>query len=488
MEYVHSSKVRPPLPEGPFLVVGLARSGVAAARALAARGESVFGIDSGSPPELEELVRAGVGYETGTEGLDHLEGAVTVVKSPGVPSGAEVILEARRRGLSVVGELELGWRLVDAPMIAITGTNGKTTTTEMTAHLYRAAGRPVAAAGNVGAPLCDLALSDRPPGFTVVCECSSFQLEDTERFSPECAVFLNLSPDHLDRHGDLENYEAAKLNIFRNQAQGDVAVLNDGDHRLRGIDPPGAAAVVRFFAAPGGPGTGGVSPAGSGTGEVAPGGPGAGESGTGGAGPVQLTLEEGEILLEGEPLVATGELRVIGPHNVANAMAAAAAAISMGLSRQVVAEGLKSFGGLAHRLEPVAEVAGVDYMNDSKATNVEAAITALRSFEGGVRLILGGSTKEEPFSGLIPEIADRCRAVYLIGETAAELAEVLAPVEGLELVMAGDLETAVHRAAAAAAPGETVLLSPACASFDQFSDYEARGNRFRELVGGLGGE
>ena len=453
MEYVHSSKVRPPLPRGPYLVVGLARSGVSAALALAARGESVFGVDSGSPGDLETLVRAGVGFETGTEGTAHLEGAATVVKSPGVPSGAEVILEARRRELFVVGELELGWRLVDAPMIAITGTNGKTTTTELAAHLYREAGRPVAAAGNVGAPLCDLAVGDRPGGMTVICECSSFQLEDTELFSPECAVFLNLSPDHLDRHGDLEHYGAAKLNIFRNQGEGDVAVLNAGDPSLKEIDPPGEAAVVRFL-------------------------PAAGQA----AEPLQLTLEDGEIRLDGTPLVAVSDLRIIGSHNIANAMAAAAAAISMGLPRQAVAEGLKSFGGLAHRLEFVAEVEGVSFVNDSKATNVEATISALESFDGGIHLILGGSFKGEPFDGLVPAVAGRCRAVYLIGETADQLAGSLAPAEGLDLRRSGDLETAVSEAAAAAGPGETVLLSPACASFDQFSDYEARGDRFRELV------
>jgi UDP-N-acetylmuramoylalanine--D-glutamate ligase len=454
VEYVHSSKHRPPPPRGPYLVVGLARSGVAAALALAARGESVFGVDSGSPGGLDDLARAGVGFETETQGLDRLDGAATVIKSPGVPSGAEVILEARRRGLTVVGELELGWRLVDAPMIAITGTNGKTTTTELAAHLYRQAGKPVAAAGNVGSPLCDLALGDHPGGLTVICECSSFQLEDSEQFSPECAVFLNLSPDHLDRHGDLDRYEAAKLNIFRNQVAGDVAVLNAADPRLRELEPPGDAAVVRFLPAPG---------------RARP------ES-------VELTLEDGKIRLDGSPVVAVSDLRIIGPHNIANAMAAAAAAISMGLSRRAVAEGLKSFAGLPHRLEPVAEVGGVAFVNDSKATNVEATSTALGSFEVGVHLILGGSLKGEPFDGLVPAVGRHCRAVYLIGETEDELSRALSPVDGVDLHRSGDLETAFAEAAAAAEPGETVLLSPACASFDQFSDYEARGNRFRELV------
>jgi UDP-N-acetylmuramoylalanine--D-glutamate ligase len=460
VEYVHSSKVRPPLPPGPYLVVGLARSGVAAARALAARGQSVFGVDSGSPPDLEVLGREGVGFETGTEGTAHLEVASTVVKSPGVPSGAEVILEAHRRRIPVVSELEMGWRLVEAPMIAITGTNGKTTTTELAAHLYRSAGRPVAAAGNVGSPLSDLAVGEIEGDLTVVCECSSFQLEDTESFSPECAVILNLSPDHLDRHGDLESYKAAKLKIFRRQGVGDVAVLNAGDPGLQEIEPPGEAQVVRFVAA----GDGGP------------------------ADECELTYDGELILLDGEPLVAAGELQIIGRHNIANAMAAAAAAISMGLPRRAVADGLKSFTGLAHRLEPVAEIGGTTFINDSKATNVEAAVTGLRSFEGGVHLILGGSGKGEPFDDLLPVIAERCAAVYLIGETMDELAGALAALSGLDLQRSGDLETAVSEAAESAGAGETVLLSPACASFDQFSDYEARGERFSDLVEALRGE
>lgn len=464
MEYVRSAKSRPPLPEGPWLVVGLARSGVAAARALKARGEAVFGVDSGKPDGLASLDRAGIGYAVSTSGTEHLDGVATVVKSPGVPSGAEVILEAEDRGLTVIGELELGWRLVEARMIAITGTNGKTTTTELVSHIFRTAARPVAPAGNVGHPLCDLApvpgsAEPLPDGLTVVCECSSFQLEDTSAFSPEVAVHLNLSPDHLDRHGDLAAYQRAKLNIFRNQVEGDVAILNSADPGLSGLEPEGEAGVIRFDPR-----------------EVRD-----------DDDVTTVGLADGSIRVDGSPLVGVDEMRIRGRHNVANAMAAAAAAMAMGLDAAVVADGLRTFQPVPHRFEPVAEIEGVDFINDSKATNVEATIAALDSFDRGVHLILGGSAKGEPFDGLIGPVARTCRGIYLIGETADEIAETLGPADVEIIRYCGDLETAVSEAGGAAVPGETVLLSPACASFDQFRDYEHRGDTFREMVRELDG-
>ncbi|HTU15177.1 MAG TPA: UDP-N-acetylmuramoyl-L-alanine--D-glutamate ligase [Solirubrobacterales bacterium] len=456
MEVVHSSKVRPPLPQGPFLVVGLARSGVAAAMALKAHGQTVSGVDSGSPQGLEELDSAGIGYELESDGLNLLDGAGTVVKSPGVPAAAPVIAEARGRGITVIGEMELGWLLVEARYLAVTGTNGKTTTTELAAHIFRTAGRPVAAAGNVGNPLSALSIGGVETGTTVVCECSSFQLEDTVSFSPEVAVHLNLAPDHLDRHGDFDSYAEAKLAIFRNQTEGDIAVLNAGDPELARLDPPGDAAVVRFHAAEG-------------------------ENGS------ELTLRDGVIRVDGKALLDVSELQILGNHNVANAMAAAAGALSLGLPAESVASGLRSFGGVAHRLEPIAEIAGVRYINDSKATNVEATRTALGSFESGVRLILGGSLKGESFEPLLPMVRERCRSVYLIGEAAGELREALEPAleDGVVIEDSGDLPSALAAASAAAAAGDTVLLSPACASFGEFRDYEDRGDRFRQLVGEL---
>ncbi len=455
MEYVHSSRARPPLPPGPFLVVGLARSGVAVARALKGRGEGVFGVDAGQPEGLGDLDLAGVAYETGTDGVDSLAGVATVVKSPGVPKEADVVVEARRLGIPVLGELEIGWRMIDAAFVGITGTNGKTTTTELLAHVLRTAGRPVHAVGNIGSPLSALAEEQVAADDTVVCECSSFQLEDIEFFGPECAVYLNLAPDHLDRHGTIEEYGRIKQRIFINQVEGDVAVLNEADRAIAGLDPPGRASVVRFLPV--------------------------GEAQS----PVDITNEGGVISVDGRSLLATSDLKLIGLHNVANAMAAAAAALSLGLEWEVVADGLRSFTGVAHRLEPVAEVNGVRFVNDSKATNVEATITALASFESGVRLILGGSRKGESFAPLVDAARASCAGVYLIGDSADEIRQAFAesgagriPVEDR-----GNMEEAVSRAWDESRAGETVLLSPACASFDQFRDYEDRGDRFRRLVG-----
>src|SRR3954451_13179448 len=235
-----AKEIRPPLPQGPFLVVGLARSGQAAARLLAARGETVRAVDSGHPDGAERLREAGVDVVLDTDGLAQLEGTRTVVKSPGVPREAPVIATALERGAEVVGELELAWRALPNRFIAVTGTNGKTTTVELLAHIYRGAGEPVAAAGNVGTPLSAL-VGEVEADATIVCECSSFQLEDTSCFAPECAVFLNLAPDHLDRHGDLAAYGAAKLRIFANQGNDALAVYNADDPELAGIDLGGCA-------------------------------------------------------------------------------------------------------------------------------------------------------------------------------------------------------------------------------------------------------
>ncbi len=448
-------ELRPPLPRGPFLVVGLARSGVAAATLLTGRGEDVVGVDSGAPEGAAGLRGAGVEVFLDSDGLAQLDGVRTVVKSPGVPREAPVIAAALERGVEVVGELELAWRALPNRFLAVTGTNGKTTTVELLAHLYRSAAEPVAVAGNVGTPLSELVGAIEPDA-TVVCEASSFQLEDTTAFAPECAVFLNLAPDHLDRHHDLETYLAAKLRIFANQGNDDVAVYNADDPELAGTDLGGCGRRISFC--------------------------------TGAAPDCEVALAAGSIFYDGEPLIAVEELGLFGEHNVANAMAATAAALSMGLEREAVREGLRSFAGVKHRLEAVAEHDGVRFVNDSKATNVASATVGIRAFEGGVHAILGGSDKGEPFTPLLDPIRERCAACYLIGATAARMAVELAPAleAGVALYRCESLEDAVARAAAAAAPGEVVLLSPACASFDAFENFERRGERFRELVEELG--
>ncbi len=366
-----------------------------------------------------------------------------------------MIAAALKRGINVVGELELAWRVLPNRFLAVTGTNGKTTTAELLGHLYLTAGEPVAVAGNVGKPLSRLAGEvDREA--TIVCECSSFQLEDSVAFAPECAIFLNLAPDHLDRHPDLAAYLAAKLRIFANQTNDDLAIYNGDDPALAGVDLGGCGRRVAFCH---------------------------------GAGPeCEVSLSEGTIFYDGTPLLGVQELGLFGEHNVSNAMAAAAAALSMGLDRDAVCEGLRSFAGVPHRLELVAEIGGVRFVNDSKATNVASAVVGLSAFGGGgVHAILGGSEKGESFLPLLEPIGERCAACYLIGAVADRLAAELAPAvaSGVELHRCRDLEDAVHRAAVAARPGEVVLLSPACASFDAFEDFEERGERFRQIVEGL---
>jgi UDP-N-acetylmuramoylalanine--D-glutamate ligase len=346
----------------------------------------------------------------------------------------------------VLGELELGWRLLDNEVIAVTGTNGKTTTVEWIGHIHREAALPVAVAGNVGRALSGFGgkLEQRA---TVVCEASSFQLEDTTDFSPEAAVLLNVEPDHLDRHGTLDAYIAAKLEVFRRQGNDDVAVFPCD----LGIADLGGCARRLCF---------------------------------GGGLDAELSLRSGQLWWNDEPLIAADEIRLPGAHNRSNAMAAAAVTLARGLDIEAVRDGLRSFTGVAHRLEEVAQRGGVRYVNDSKATNVASTLVALRSFPtGGVHLILGGQGKGQDFRPLREEILVKCEAVYLIGEDAGKIAVSL---EGLEIPLqdCGDLDHAVARASAAATPGQVVLLSPACASFDQFLDFEQRGDRFGELARG----
>jgi UDP-N-acetylmuramoylalanine--D-glutamate ligase len=366
---------------------------------------TVIGVDSGKPE-----APVGIEAHVETDGVHLLERVRTVVKSPGVPKEAPVIAAARERGLEVVGELELAWRLLPNEFVAVTGTNGKTTTVELLGEMHRAAGAAVAVAGNVGTPLSSLVGSLEAEA-VVVCEASSFQLEDTTAFAPECAVLLNVEPDHIDRHGTFEAYREAKLRIFANQGPDDVA-----------IRPPFP--------------------------------------------PLPIPAEE---------------LRLRGAHNVENAAAASAAALARGLDPGAVAEALRTFPGVPHRLEDVAEARGVTWVNDSKATNPASARVGIEAFEGGVHLIAGGSLKGGGFEELREPVAARCKAVYLIGQAADRLAADLGET-GVPLVPSGELERAVMRAAAVAEPGDVVLLSPACASFDQFADYEDRGDRFRRLA------
>src|SRR5215218_5679728 len=440
---------RPPLPSGPYLVVGLARSGVAAALALRSRGAEVVGVDSGRVPEeaTERMLAAGVPIHADADGLELLPAAGSVLKSPGVPKEAPVVAAARERGIPVLGEFETGWRLLGGhEFVAVTGSNGKTTTVELIGHLHREAGVPVKVAGNVGTALTSLP-GTLAPDTVVVAEASSFQLEDTEAFAPEAAVLLNLAEDHLDRHGTFDAYRAAKLEIFARQPNEAVAVAPLG----LGVEDLGGCARRVCF----------------------------------GAGPrAELADRAGQLWWDEEPLLAVSELGLRGAHNDQNAMAAAAVSLARGLDPDAVVAGLRSFRGLVHRLEEVGTVEGVLYVNDSKATNVASALVGIDSFPGGVHVILGGRSKGGGFAELVPAVAERCRAAYLIGETAAQLHEDLAPA-GVPLNDCGDLERAVAAASAAAEPGDVVLLSPACPSYDQYRSYEERGDHFRALARAL---
>jgi UDP-N-acetylmuramoylalanine--D-glutamate ligase len=483
---------RPEIPAGPYLIVGLARSGVAAALALRERGEDVLGLDAGSPHGAAALAAAGVEiYLNDSSGVALLDHIGVVVKSPGVPAQAAVVEAARERGIPVLGELELAWRLIENEFVAVTGTNGKTTTVELIGHIYREAGLPVAVAGNVGTALSSL-IGSLDPAATVVCEASSFQLEDTLEFAPEAAVLLNITPDHLDRHGTLAAYAAAKLEAFARQSAGDVAVLpSDLLERLAwaGLAPsPEAGAPETADAA-------------SAAAEAASAAviPGAARRVDFGWDSSALLFElDGELWWQGRGLIALSELRLRGRHNVENAMAAAAVCLARGIDRDAVRAGLQSFAGVAHRLEEVAELDGVLYVNDSKATNVASTLVALDAFAGRpVHAILGGQGKGQSFAALREAVQRTCAAVYLIGEDAPAIAAALQNI-GPAVCECGDLERALATAADALASdpggldptgrsGPVVLLSPACASFDQFADFEARGARFRELVEKLQG-
>jgi UDP-N-acetylmuramoylalanine--D-glutamate ligase len=434
------------------VIVGLARSGEAAALALSARGEEVIGCDAGAPGSGQldavagRLLAAGVEVHLDASGDAFAARAGTLIKSPGVPQDAPAVKAARASRVPVLGELELAWRLIGNEFIAVTGTNGKTTTSEWIGHIHREAGAPVAVAGNVGTALSSL-VGTVAPDATIVCEASSFQLEDTEAFAPEAAVLLNLAPDHLDRHPSYDDYVAAKLRIFHNQGNDDLAVAPDD---LGVGDLGGCARRVLF-----GRGLG-----------------------------AEVSERAGQLWWVDRPLIGIDSISLPGEHNIDNAMAAAAACLARGLDPDAVTTGLRTFAGVAHRLELIEVKDGVAYVNDSKATNVASTIVALRSFEGGVHLIAGGRGKQQDFTPLEPLVAERCRAVYLIGEAEAELAGALHDA-GVQLLLLGDLERAVAQASAAAKSGDTVLLSPACASYDQYPDFEARGEHFRSLVRGL---
>lgn len=440
-------------------VLGLARSGLAAARLALARGARVYASDAGDSPaarEAAERVRAlGGEAETGRHDLERLARCDEIVLSPGIPPTAPVLRDPALAHVPVVAEVELAFRLLDAPVVGITGTNGKTTVTALVSHLLAEAGMDAPAGGNIGTALSELALRESPPEVAVV-EVSSFQLAMTRDFAPRVGVLTNLAPDHLDWYPDVEAYYADKARLFRNATPESAWVLNAEDARAR--DLPGGAPGRRYYFRVETP-------------------PPPGERGGYLAGDGRLVLRmDGE-----EPLVHRDELRILGPHNVANALAAALAARLAGAPVEPVRAGLRTFRAPPHRLQPVAEREGVLWINDSKATNLASTRVAVRSMTRPFVLLLGGRHKGEPYDGLLPDLVGRVRAVVAYGEAGETVRRDLAgrvPVERVD----GSFEEAVARAARLARPGDAVLLSPACSSFDMFGDYEERGRRFVELA------
>ncbi|MCS7315799.1 MAG: UDP-N-acetylmuramoyl-L-alanine--D-glutamate ligase [Bryobacterales bacterium] len=432
------------------LVVGLGRSGQAAVELLLAQGARVCAADLTPPagPVLERLREAGVEFRP--QSPEVFREAHWIVLSPGVPADLPELEEARGRGARVIGEVELASYYLRGPVLGITGSNGKTTTTALTGHILRHAGIPVQVGGNIGIPACSLVASSRADQWNVL-ELSSFQLETIERFRAHVAVGLNLTPDHLDRHRTFENYAAKKARLFETQRPGDHAVLNRDDPACAAWARRTPAAVHWFSLR--------------------------------GDAPEGACLRENTLWLGGRPLMPASDIPLRGLHNVENVLAAALAARLTGAPAEAIAEAVRSFPGVEHRLEFVCRVRGVEFYNDSKATNVDAALKALQAFEGPLWVILGGKDKDGDFRPLREPLRQKARAVLLIGAAAEKIARQL---EGaVPLASCGTLENAVEYAFRRAVPGDTVLLAPACASFDQFENFEHRGRVFKQLVASL---
>ncbi|HMD30418.1 MAG TPA: UDP-N-acetylmuramoyl-L-alanine--D-glutamate ligase [Candidatus Acidoferrales bacterium] len=451
--------MKPPVELGGkrVLVVGLARTGVATALFCAARGAQVTATDARPAAELTDaaakLGPAGVALEPAGHRRESFLAADLIVPSPGVPFDLEDLLAARKKGIPIWSEIELAWRFLRGRLVAITGSNGKTTTTALTGHILKTAGLPALVGGNIGTPLISLVDESRDGSVSVV-EVSSFQLEAIVAFRPDVAVFLNLTPDHIDRHGSLEAYAAAKARVFENQKREDAAVINADDAPSARYVP--SRPRVYWF---------------SRKKEVARG----------------AFVRGGDILFcDGDAearLLSRAEISLRGDHNLENVLAAAAAACLCGAAPAAIAEGVRTFPGVEHRLQFVAEIAGVQFYNDSKATNVDATAKALEAFRANLLVILGGKDKGSDYAPLRPLLAERARRVFLIGAAAEKIASQIQGAVPLE--MCGTLDRAVLAAFEAARPGDIVLLAPACASFDQFQNFEHRGRVFVNLVRGL---
>jgi len=445
-------------------VLGLGRSGRAASRLLAKAGAAVYASDVADTAELRrharELMGTGVDVELGRHDRRRLLECDLLVVSPGIPPTAEVLQAEGVGGKPLISELELAFAFIETPVIAVTGTNGKTTTTAWIGAVLEAAGVKAGVGGNIGRALSELALETDANYAWIVAEVSSFQLANIDRFKPAVGVLLNLCPDHLDRYADVERYYADKGRLFENADDGSRWVLNGDDAEVLDLfgDRPGRRGYFRTTARVG-PGQLGAY--------LDPGG--------------TLMLRREDDDAGAIELIDRGELRLLGLHNVANALATALAANFASVPLDAIRAGLRAFEPLPHRLQPVAEQGGVLWVNDSKATNVASARQALRSMERPVVLLLGGKAKGESFATLLPELGGDVRAVIAFGQAAAQIEVELGDAVPL-IRVDGPFDAVVRRAAEVARSGDVVLLAPACASFDMFRDYEDRGEQFVGLV------
>lgn len=437
------------------LVVGLGKSGIASCRLLLRNGAIVTATDNRQfdslPQDAAELLKSGVNIEAGSHSLKTFAGADLIILSPGVPADIPPLKRAKEDGIRIIGEIELAYQFINAPLIGVTGSNGKSTTTTLIGEMIKAKGDSVFTGGNLGTPLSEYVLSGESAQ-CVVAELSSFQLETIETFRPFISVLLNVSPDHMDRYHSIKEYEDAKFRIFENQGTGNFSIINGDESWSEDVKKNIRGNVVIFSRK---------------------------KSVDNG-----IYVDDGRIIStidnhSGE-ICEVSSLRIKGVHNLENSMAASAAALLWGCSRETIAHTLREFKGLEHRLEFVRETGGVKYINDSKGTNVGAVIKSLEGFNEPVLLIAGGRDKGSDFSPLRPLIKDKVKMLILIGEAGAKLMAALG--DQTMAVYADSLEDAVNIAGRTAVNGDVVLLSPACASFDMFRNFEERGRIFKDIV------
>ncbi len=446
------------------LVVGMARSGVAAAQLLVKHGAVVTVNDSKTREELGDVLspleNLPVQWALGCSAMDELAGQDVLVISPGIPDSVPFVKKAKADGIYVIGEVELAYQLTPGQMVAVTGTNGKTTTVSLLGEIFANAGKTTHVVGNIGYPYSLAGLSSKQDDM-IVCEISSFQMETADTFHPKVAALLNITEDHLNRHGDMATYTAMKMRIFQRQTEEDYAVFNDDDPALQPLIPQVKSHVLLF----------------SRKHEV----------------PEGAFARDGKVMLrlngQEQVVCAADEIYIPGPHNLENALAAVCVAGAMGVSTEVLRHTLQTFKGVEHRIEFVRELEGIRYINDSKGTNVDSTIKAVQTMTRPTAIILGGYDKHCDFTPMVKEMlaSPMIREAVLIGVTADQIQATLLK-EGFDtkrIHRAATLEDAVQQCRALAEDGWNVLLSPACASFDMFSDYEARGRIFKEIVAGL---